>query len=123
MLEELREHLYNLSEKKDVDKDEAIKNMRRSIKSNINFDNDWDKVKIHFENVHTGFFEKLSTLAPALTPNELKQCAYIKINMNPKEVGNLLGIDAQSVRMSRYRIKKKINLAEDKDLSEFILTL
>jgi tetratricopeptide (TPR) repeat protein len=123
LLEELREHLYNLSEKEDADKDEAIKNMRRSIKSNINFDNDWDKVKVHFENVHTGFFEKLSSLAPSLTPNELKQCAYIKINMNPKEVGNLLGIDAQSVRMSRYRIKKKISLKEDIDLSDFILNL
>lgn len=123
LLEELREHLYNLSEKQDTDKEEAIKNMRRSIKSNINFDNDWDKVKVHFENVHTGFFEKLSSLAPLLTPNELKQCAYIKINMNPKEVGNLLGIDAQSVRMSRYRIKKKIGMPEDKDLSEFILSL
>ncbi len=123
LLEELREHLSELADKVEPDKQDAIKNMRRSIKSNINFDDDWEKVKVHFENVHTGFFEKLTAISPALTANELKQCAYIKINMNPKEVGNLLGIDAQSVRMSRYRIKKKLALAEDVDLGDFILKL
>jgi tetratricopeptide (TPR) repeat protein len=123
LLEELRDSLSTLSEKVDEDKQDAIKNMRRSIKSNINFDDDWEKVKVHFENVHTGFFDKLIALSPALTPNELKQCAYIKINMNPKEVGNLLGIDAQSVRMSRYRIKKKLALEEDVDLGDFILKM
>jgi tetratricopeptide (TPR) repeat protein len=123
LLEELRGHLSELSEKKDTDQEDAIRNMRRSIKNNINFDEDWDKVKIHFENVHTDFFEKLSAISPNLTPNELKQCAYIKINMNPKEVGNLLGIDAQSVRMSRYRIKKKLLLGEEVDLADFILKL
>jgi DNA-binding CsgD family transcriptional regulator len=123
LLEELREHLSTLAEKVDGDKQHAIKDMRRSIKNNISFDDDWDKVKIHFENVHTGFFEKLASLSLSLTSNELKQCAYIKINMSPKEVGSLLGIDAQSVRMSRYRIKKKIGLPEEKDLAEFITQL
>jgi tetratricopeptide (TPR) repeat protein len=123
LLEELRKELATMAQKGTEDTQDTIKSMRRSIKNNIGFDEGWDKVKLHFEDVHNDFFEKLKTIAPDLTQNELKQCAYIKINMGTKEVASLLGIDAQSVRMSRYRMKKKLKLAEAEDLNSFIFKL
>jgi tetratricopeptide (TPR) repeat protein len=123
LLEELRKHLANIPELSEIDTKDSIKNMRRSIKNNIGFDTEWDKVKLHFEDVHKDFFEKLKNISPELTQNELKHCAYIKISMSTKEIASLLGIDAQSVRVNRYRMKKKLKLAEAEDLIGFILKL
>jgi tetratricopeptide (TPR) repeat protein len=123
LLEELGADLYKLSGKLAGDEEQTVKALRRSIKSNLSFDNDWEKVKLHFENVHHGFFEKLHQAAPDLTQHELKHCAYIRMGLTTKEIGSLLGIDPKSVRMSRYRMKKKLQLTEAEDLVMFVNTL
>lgn len=93
------------------------------IDQNTDNQNEWDTFKIHFEQVHPQFFKTLSNLAPNLTALELRQCAYIKINLTLKQVGNLLNITPDAVKKSRMRIKKKLNLTADDSLSVFIATI
>jgi DNA-binding CsgD family transcriptional regulator len=123
LLGELGTGLYKLSEQLGGDAEQAVKTLRRSIRNNLNFDQDWEKVKLHFENVHHGFFEKLLQAAPDLTQYELKHCAYIRMGLTTKEIGSLMGIDPKSVRMSRYRIKKKLQLGEEQELVAWVNTL
>ena len=99
---------------------EQIKLLTKSIENNLGGENEWDKFKLHFEAVSPHFFENLKKLAPALTDLDLKHCAYLKLNLTPKQVAQILGINPKSVTLSRVRIKKKIQLPENEKLGDFL---
>lgn len=84
---------------------------------------EWDNFKLHFEAVSPAFFEKLKSKAPNLTDLDLKHCAYLKINLTPKQVAQILGISSKSVTLFRVRLKKKLHLDEDTSLSDFLRNL
>lgn len=113
----------DLLQKSSAENRDKLLDISRNLKNSISFEKDWDKIKLHFEKVHPQFFSILSGQFPNLTPNELKHCAYIKMNMSNKETANLLGIDHNSVKMSRYRIKKKIGLSQEEDLTAYIQSI
>lgn len=100
-----------------------MKGIFKIINQNVNEHDEWGTFKVHFESVHPQFFTTLSQLMPSLTPLELRQCAYIKINLSPKQVGNLLNITPDSVKKARMRIKKKLNLSPEDSLTKFIATI
>lgn len=120
LLEDLQGQLNATIAKTNGDGKSELQNISKIIRQSISFESDWDKIKLHFEKVHPEFFQKLQAEYPQLTQNELKHCAYIKMNMNNKETANLMNIDANSVKMNRYRIKKKLNLAPEDDLNALI---
>jgi tetratricopeptide (TPR) repeat protein len=118
ILSDLKEKMTTLVEDKTIK--ESIKPLLKLIDSNLDLDNDWDKLKMHFDQVHPGFFERLKTEYPELTQTELKHIAYMKINLASKEIARLLNIGLKAIQMSRYRIKKKMNLPEEVNLIDFI---
>jgi tetratricopeptide (TPR) repeat protein len=119
LLESLSEQIKNLASSEE--NKTQIQQISKSIRRNMNFDDDWQKIKAHFEGVHPDFFDKLSLTG--LTDHELRHCAYIKMKFNQKEIASLLNIDVKSVRISRYRIKKKLGLEQDLDLPEYISSI
>jgi len=93
------------------------------IQNNTNLDSQWNKFKLHFEEVHPDFFQKLKINFPQLGDNDLRICAYIKMGLGNKEILTLLGISPKGIEMARYRLKKKLNLSKDNSLNDFILKL
>ena len=83
-------------------------------------DKDWDQFKKHFQEVHPDFFKSLTGKFPALTSNDLKLCAYIRINLNNKEIARMLNVTPDSVKKARQRLKKKIELGQEDDLGELL---
>lgn len=94
--------------------------IQKTIQSHLQFDDEWEAFQLRFEQVHPRFFEHLQRQFPDLTPNELKLCAYTRINLSNKEIARLLNINTSSVEMSRYRLKKKLNLDNQTSLNDFI---
>ncbi|MGD9929652.1 MAG: triple tyrosine motif-containing protein [Mangrovibacterium sp.] len=74
----------------------------------------------YFDEVHEEFFKRLVEKYPSLTPREQKLCAYIKMNISSKEIAALLNISQRGVEISRYRLRKKLALDRDANLSTFI---
>lgn len=99
---------------------QEIKKIVREIDNNVNLDEQWDQFKRHFESVHTGFFERLSERFPTLTPNELKLCAYLRMNLSSKEIAQMLNISIESVTTKRYRLRKKLQLESEDNLGSYI---
>ena len=99
------------------------KKLLTEIDRNMNLEEDWQNFKLHFEQVHPSFFEKLLDLEPNLTDLEQKQCAYLKLNLSPKQVSNLLNVTPHAVSVSRTRIKKKLGLEEEISLNDFLARL
>lgn len=122
VLADLQDKLGSLAQQNDKLKPE-IKKIQKSIQNNIDLDDDWDNFKMHFEKVHPDFFDKLQAKFSTLTANDLKYCAYVKMNLSTKEVTRLLNISVQGVKMLRYRLKKKMDLDKELNLTDFILSI
>lgn len=116
ILSNIRTMLNNSDGKEFEIKDEVCK----IVKENIDSDKDWLQFKLHFEEVHIGFFDKLTSDFPNLTSNELKLCAYLRINLSSKEIAQMLHNTPDTINKSRYRLRKKLNLSNEEDLVEFI---
>lgn len=92
----------------------------KTIDENIKFDNDWYRIKAHFEKIHPGFFDRLRKNFPQLTPNDHKLCALLRMNLNTKEISHILKITAPSTEISRIRLRKKLDLPKGVNLTMFI---
>ncbi|MBV6646584.1 MAG: tetratricopeptide repeat protein [Cyclobacteriaceae bacterium] len=86
-------------------------------------DKDWDNFNHFFSQVHHDFFQSLSDQFPQLSTNEKRLSALLKLNLSNIEVSSILGIESNSVKMAKYRLKKKIGLAEEEKLEVFLQTL
>ena len=97
-----------------------IEKLINRIEFHKHYEEDWERLKMHFDTIHSGFFARLKSKYPELTQSELRHCTYIKLQMFTSEIAQMLNIDNKSVQASRYRIKKKMQLPQDVDLKKFL---
>ncbi|HYG03656.1 MAG TPA: tetratricopeptide repeat protein [Chryseosolibacter sp.] len=118
-LKDMVKKISSATRDNEINKD--LKTVIREINTNIELSDDWQHIKLHFEEVHPQFFEKLLQLHPDLTVHEQKLCVYIRMKMTNKEIGRLLNITPESVKVLKYRLKKKISLPEDESIQQVLL--
>ena len=123
LLEDLTAGLEALGARVPDPEREAVAELKKAIRQHLQVGDDWERVTLHFEKVHPQFFEQLRQQNPGLTPNELKQCAYVKLNLTNKDIANLVNIEPNSVKIAQYRIKKKLGLPEESSLRDYILSI
>jgi AraC family chitin signaling transcriptional activator len=58
-----------------------------------------------------------------LTPNDLKLCVYLRLNLSSKEIAPMLNISPQSVEIKRFRLRKKMDLDHEENLTDYILNI
>lgn len=102
---------------------EDVKRVIRTIDKNLNNLKDWKFFEEAFNNADKDFLQKMKHLHPALTPNDLKLCAYLRLNLSSKEIAPLLNISVRSVEIKRYRLRKKIEIPHENSLVEYILSI
>jgi tetratricopeptide (TPR) repeat protein len=100
-----------------------FKNLQTEIQNAVQQDEGWDEFQKQFIEIHPGFFENLTRQFPQLHNIDLKMCAFLKMNLNTKEIATLTGLSIRAVENRRYRLRKKLNLTNDQDISQFILEL
>ncbi len=83
-------------------------------------DEQWDDFRRLFEKVHKGFFANLRKKHPDLTPSEVRFMALSKLNLSPKEMASMLGVSPSTIRIYKYRIRKKLNLDKDDTLEHLV---
>lgn len=106
--------------------DDAPKNIKSvisNITKNITEENSWTVFKEAFDNADTDFLKKIKLAHSSLTPNDLRLCAYLRLNLSSKEIAPLLNISARSVEIKRYRLRKKMDLSHEQGLVEYILCI
>lgn len=125
ILLEIREKMEGLSILQTIEAGirQRLKEMVKIVWGNLGSDDDWERFKIHFEQVHPDFFGTLTQKFPALSPKELKFCAYLKMNLDSKEIANLLNISVRGIEAYRYRIRKKMNLESESNLIKAVQTI
>ena len=84
---------------------------------------DWNLFVANFNMLHENFFTSLKARCPDLTENDLRVCAYIRMNVSSKEMANLLNITLKGVEAARTRVRKKLMLPADQPLSTYLMSL
>lgn len=102
---------------------EAMDLLLAKLRANIHIEEEWDSFKLHFENVHPEFFSRLLEHSPNLTPDDLRFCACLRLNLSSKDIARLFNISPEAVRQRIYRIRKKLNFATNTELMSFIMSI
>ena len=102
---------------------QKIKSIIRLIQSDRNREEDWQQFAYHFDQVHNQFLLKLKKQFPNLTPNDYKLCAFLRMNLNSKEIASLMNVTIRGVEASRYRLRKKLQLPSERNLVDFMLEI
>ncbi|MDW8851123.1 triple tyrosine motif-containing protein [Flavobacterium sp. MMLR14_040] len=105
------------------DDNKNIKSVIRTINDNITEEDSWKIFKEAFDNADKDFLKRIKQLHPLLTPNDLRLCAYLRLNLSSKEIAPLFNISVRSVEIKRYRLRKKMDLQHEIGLVEYILAV
>ena len=114
----IRETLPNPNNTLDALLRDILKMIQR-VKSN----NAWDEFEENLSQVNEELYKKLISIAPDLTPTELKICGMIAQNLSSKDIAILINRSKQTIDNIRYTLRKKLNLEQEANLTAFIISL
>ncbi len=117
---EIVRFLANLEDKLDPELQKESKEIQKKITRSLDSDAHWENLKMHFEEVHPTLLLQLNKHCPDLSPNDLRHFAYLRMNLNRKEIAQLLNLDPESVRKHQYRMKQKLKLQPEESLIDFM---
>ena len=124
LLAKIKEELIPIVKTENLeDSPEEFKRILSLINDSERADADWDSFAIHFDHVHSNFLTKLKEKSPSLSGNDLKLCAYLKMNLSSKEIAQLMSVSNKAVEVSRYRLRKKLGVSSDTNLFDYLIEL
>ncbi len=116
LLADLKTKLKDISSEND-----KVWQIIRAIDTQMADDNEWALFENAFNQVHDAFFKKIKHAYPELSTGDLRLAALLKLNLNSKEIAAVLGISVRGIENKRYRLRKKLGLAEDVNLTEWLI--
>jgi AraC family chitin signaling transcriptional activator len=107
----------------DMDFNKLKSEIKKAIKINAVNKHEWETFETNLNQIHNEFIINLSKKFPNLTSKDIKLCIYLKMNLSSKEIAPMMNISFRGVELHRYRLRKKLNLVQDENLSKFLLTV
>jgi ligand-binding sensor domain-containing protein/DNA-binding CsgD family transcriptional regulator len=122
ILTELNEQIKTLREQSSKFPVKFIRDMEKIIDQGLDSQTEeWKHAMNVLKLSQQGFFKRLKEKYPNLTPHDLRLSSYLRMNFTTKEIAKLLNISGRAVEISRYRLRRKLNLGHDKNLTEFLV--
>lgn len=113
-IEKLREKLF------EAEQNEANEEMLQQLYSaTILTDEEWEEYKQAFEQVYKGFLIRLKEKLPELSPADVRYIVLSKLKMSNKEMAAILGVQPDTIRTYKHRLRKKINLPDGASITDF----
>ncbi len=98
-----------------------LKKMVKVLSEDDKVDKDWQQFAKHFDKVHSDFVIGLKQKHSNVSGNELKLCAYLRMNLSTKEIAQLMNISIRGVEISRYRLRKKLGIPTEMSLFDYLI--
>lgn len=98
-----------------------LSSLIRIIDDSISSDDYWKVLMSNFDRIHENFFRNLKIRYPNLTPNDLRLCALLRLNLSTKDISNMMNLSVRGTEAARYRLRKKLDLHEGESLVDFIM--
>lgn len=109
------------SENKDNNGDDLEKIIKSLDKESIN--KLWKEFEIRYMEVHNDFHDKLTSQFPNLSANERRLCAFIVLDLSTKDISSITYQSLHSIKIARYRLRKKLGLDKNENLTIFLNNL
>jgi tetratricopeptide (TPR) repeat protein len=116
--DELKQILLGLNPR-EKEKSEQIRNLLSKLHQ-YSSGNDWEEFRLYFQEVHQSFDKNLSTAFPDLSPNDKKICALLKLGLSTKDISSITFREVRSVESARNRLRKKLGLAAEVNIVNFL---
>lgn len=94
-----------------------------SLTNNLAESDRWNIFEHQLGETNRQFLHYMAANYPSLTPAELKICCLLRLNLSTKEVAQLLHTSTKTIENQRYRIRKKLRISYQKNLTSFLLAL
>lgn len=123
ILNTIREGLNKLQHKANAqpELEKDIQRMRKMVEHDATIDDDWEHFSQNFDQVYSDFLRRLGEQYAHLSPNDFRLCAYLRMNLSSKEIASLMNISIRGVEASRYRLRKRLDLDTETNLTEFLI--
>ncbi|MDB5255750.1 MAG: hypothetical protein JWM14_445 [Chitinophagaceae bacterium] len=121
-LSQLKDKLETIHKDPENTGQNVFKEVIKTIDQDLDFDDNWSKFQIHFDELHHNFLHRLREKYPKLNPSWLLLCAYIRMNKSNKEIAALMNISLSGVEKRKYRLREKLGMEGEDRLSDFIAT-
>lgn len=121
--EMLASKINTLKASEPKDRNVLLEELEQDIKNKVQFDNDSRVFFERLDKLNDAFYSHLTSEFPNLTKNEIRLCSLIRLKMDSHSIATLQNITLASLNTSRYRMRKKMALADDVNLDDFILQL
>jgi ligand-binding sensor domain-containing protein/DNA-binding CsgD family transcriptional regulator len=107
---------------RNTDLKNPFKDVHKLLDQNITDEDDWKIFESNFEQAHEEFLLRIKKQYPSLTPSDLKLCAFIRMNLPSKRIAPLLGISIRGVENHRYRLRLKMELDREINLTDYLMS-
>lgn len=129
--EELSSFMANLKEKNklitqmrndfallDAERDNGNEqlSLKMLLESHLMTDQNWLRFRDVFTTVYPQFFDEVVHQNPTARESDLRMLALIKLDLNNREISNLLGITIDGVKKAKQRLKKKMEASSTNDV-------
>lgn len=115
------ERVRQLASDDSLGRDEMSRSICDELKRMSLSEGVWEMFSYYFDNVNTGFFEKLRTRCPELTNAERRMCAFIVMNLTNKEIASLTNRSVRTVECIKYNLRRKLGI--NCSTEEFLVSL
>ncbi|MDF0715104.1 tetratricopeptide repeat protein [Muricauda sp. 334s03] len=116
--------LRNMVSRKHMNTSAKMKELVKEIDFNLKQEQEWDEFMTFFKEIHPEFIKKLSALSEnSLSPAELRLGMLLRLNLSSKEIASILRVTPDSVRVARYRLRKKLPIDQKEELVNFMIEL
>lgn len=119
----IEEIIASLSKTPELAKNPSLAAQIKTLKSHLKNNDEWDSFVTHFEEVNHGLLNRLKTMHPALTANDIRFISYIYMNLSTKEIASMLNITPEACRKRRERIATKMEIGESISLYDYISSI
>jgi len=122
LMNKLDTEILKMSENKSIPA-VNLRGLKAIVEINKNPEEEWKIFEMSFNNTYNNYLVNLSNRFPSLTTSDLKLAAYIRMNISSKEIASLLNISLKSIEMARYRLRKKLEIEHEQNLTAFLMSI
>lgn len=122
LIEQLRKDLKPIGSETtlSIESKNKLAIVQESLRNEQLFDADWNTFRQHFEKVHPQFLLSLQRDYPSLTSNDLRHCAYLRMNLSRREIALMMNVSIDAIKMARNRLKKKMGIESEENLTSLL---
>ncbi len=116
LLKDLQKKITEIGEARNPEVAAGLREMKNILNRHLSTEKDWEDFNTHFQNVHPQFIFALKRKYPDISPSDFRLCTLLKLNLNSKQIADIMGISPESVKTARYRLRTKLGLPKEANL-------